>query len=142
MPKLSKLVKAVLGLPTTTKTLDGRPLPESVRGCKPVAVVHDRRLSAGIFEIPVKGKKSSGIYRIVTWRTYRHSATSKQWRSLPSGRSYMRKQVSHAERATTTLHADEIEPMLDLVNKLGDRFAQPTRPEWKPIGLFGHPDFD
>ena len=27
-------------------------------------------------------------------------------------------------RATTTLHADEIEPLLDMVAKLGDRFSK------------------
>ncbi len=102
MPKLRTLVQAVCGL-HTAKTLDGRPIPRSVNDWKSVAVVHDRRLSAGIFSKRRK-RKSPAVYRIVVWRTYRDKKAGK-------------------ERATTTLHADEIEPVLDLVAKLGDRFV-------------------
>ncbi len=102
MLKLKYLVKAVCGL-RTAKTLDGRPVPQSVNGWKSVAIVHDRRLSAGIFSKRRK-RKSPDVYRIVVWRTYRDKKAGK-------------------ERATTTLHADEIEPVLDLVAKLGDRFG-------------------
>ena len=122
MPKLKYLVKAVFGL-QRAKMLDGRPVPQSVNGCKAVALVHDRRLSAGIFELPRKRKKSPPVYRVVTWRTYRQSITKNERRSK-AGRAYTQKRVSHRERATTTLHADEIEPVLDLVAKLGDRFAR------------------
>ena len=101
--KLTSLAKAVFGLQRAT-TLDGRPVPQSVQKWRPAAVVHDRRLSAGIFSHRRK-KKSPAIYRLVVWRTYRDKKVGK-------------------ERATTTLHADEIEPVLDLVAKLGDRFAR------------------
>ncbi len=100
--KLTSLAKAVFGLQRAT-TLDGRPVPQSVNGWKSVAIVHDRRLSAGIFSKRRK-RKSPAVYRIVVWRTYRDKKAGK-------------------ERATTTLHADEIEPVLDLVAKLGDRFS-------------------
>ncbi len=101
--KLTSLAKAVFGLQRAT-TLDGRPVPQSVNGWKSVAIVHDRRLSAGIFSKRRK-RKSPAVYRIVVWRTYRDKKANK-------------------ERATTTLHADEIEPVLDLVAKLGDRFSR------------------
>ena len=106
MQGFRKLVKAVVGL-KTAKTLDGRPTPQSVQTWELAAVVHDRRLSAGIFSRR-RRKKSPAVYRIVVWRTYRDKKAAK-------------------ERATTTLHADEIEPVLDLVTKLGNRFALSER---------------
>ena len=94
------LFRAVIGLPNRT-TLDGRPLPSSLAGYTPVAVVHDRRLSAGIFEL--RRRKAAPLYRIVAWRTY----ADKQ---------------GH-ERATTSLHRDEIDPVLRLVDQCSRRLA-------------------
>lgn len=123
MPKLKYLARAVFGLPTKVTTLDGFPVPESVRGCKAIAVIHDRRLSAGIFELPRKKKKSPVSYRVVTWRTYRQSITRNE-RRFKAGRAYTEKRVSHRERATTSLHRDELDPMLDLLAKLGERLTR------------------
>jgi hypothetical protein len=100
MPSLRMLFRAVIGLPIRA-TLDGRPLPNTVAGYTPVAVVHDRRLSAGIFTL--SRRKSAPLYRLVAWRTY----TDKQGQ----------------ERATTSLHRDEIDPILRLLDQCGRRLA-------------------
>ena len=89
MQSLRMLFRAVIGLPTRT-TLDGRPLPSSLASYTPVAIAHDRRLSAGIFEL--RRRKAAPLYRIVAWRTY----ADKQ---------------GH-EQATMSLHRDEIDPAL------------------------------
>lgn len=100
MSTFRTLLKAVVGL-KTAHTLDGHPLPRIVEGCKPVAVAHDRRLSAGIFRVPGNGKRSSSRFKIVAWRTFQDSG-------------------GH-ERATTTLYRDEIDPILRLLQQCGDR---------------------
>ncbi len=85
--------------------IDGRPVPENLRSCKAVAVVHDRRLSAGIFEMPRKNRREVPRYRVVVWRTYRDGKTKR-------------------ERASTTLYRDEVDPALRLVAQCGDRFGK------------------
>ena len=95
------LFRAVIGLPNRATTLDGRPLPSSLAGYTPVAVAHDRRLSAGIFEL--RRRKGAPLYRIVTWRTY----ADKQ---------------GH-EQATMSLHRDEIDPALRLLEQCGRRLG-------------------
>jgi hypothetical protein len=100
MLSLRMLFRAVIGLPIRT-TLDGRPLPSSLAGYTATAVVHDRRLSAGIFEL--RRGKSAPLYRIVAWRTY----ADKQGR----------------ERATMSLHRDEIDPAIRLVEQCGRRLG-------------------
>ena len=98
----SYFLKRVCGLDVSHRH-DGRILPSSLRGCTPVVIVHDRRLSAGIFEMRRKRKRSNPVYRLVTWKTYR----------LRSG----------TECATTVLHRDEIDPALALLAKCGERMA-------------------
>ena len=98
MRKLSSLVRAVFGL-SGPSTLDGRPLPQSVRGWRAVVVVHDRRLSAGIFAL--RRRKSAGLYRIVAWRTYRGKTGN--------------------EQATSTLHRDELDPVSRLIQQCAER---------------------
>ena len=102
MSKLTSLIKAVCGL-RTERRLDGKLLPAAARDCKPLAVAHDRRLSAGIFAVRAKRSKDSPQYRLIAWRTYR-TRTGK-------------------ERATTLLYRDEIDPALALLAKCGDRLG-------------------
>ena len=94
------LFRAVVGLPTRA-TLDGRPLPSTLTSYTPVAVVHDRRLSAGIFEL--RRRRADPLYRVVAWRTY----ADRQGR----------------ERATMSLHRDEIDPVLRLLDQAGRRLG-------------------
>jgi len=101
-PRLTYLLKSVCGLPTS-RHIDGKLVPESLRRCKPIVTVHDRRLSAGIFELRRGRKSKNRVYRLVVWRTYR----------LRSG----------TERATTQLYRDEIEPALELLAKCGERMS-------------------
>jgi len=103
MSKLPRLFKAVCGLDSALR-FDGRLCPSAVKGWMPVAISHDRRLSAGIFTTRRRRRRrpsSSQRYRIVVWRTYRDRG----------GR----------ERATTLLYRDEIDPALSLISKCGDR---------------------
>ena len=101
--RLTYLFKSVCGI-RTSRHHDGRLLPSSLQGCTPVVIMHDRRLSAGIFELRRRKRKSSNpAYRLVAWKTYR----------LRSG----------TERATTVLHRDEIDPALALLAKCGERLA-------------------
>ncbi len=100
--RLTYLVKSVCGI-RTSRHHDGRLLPSSLKGCTPVVIIHDRRLSAGIFELRRKRKSSSPVYRLVAWKTFR----------LRSG----------TECATTVLHRDEIDPALALLAKCGERLA-------------------
>ena len=100
--RFTYLVKSVCGFRTSHRH-DGRLLPSSLKGCAPVVVVHDRRLSAGIFEPRRKRRSSNPVYRLVAWKTYR----------LRSG----------TERATTVLHRDEIDPAIALLAKSGERLA-------------------
>ena len=99
MFKLRHLLRAVIGLPTR-RTLDGRPMPAAVEDAKPVVVIHDRRLSAGIFAM--QRRKNAAIqYRIIAWRTY----ADRQGR----------------ERATMNLHRDEVDPVLRLLAECAQR---------------------
>lgn len=101
--RLTYLVKSVCGI-HTSQHHDGRLLPASLQGCTPVVIMHDRRISAGIFELRRRKRKSSNpVYHLVAWKTYR----------LRSG----------TERATTVLHRDEIDPALALLAKCGERLA-------------------
>lgn len=103
MSRLTYLFKSVCGL-STQRRLDGRLLPASAQGCKPVVIVHDRRLSAGVFEVRRRGRKSkTPLYRVAVWRTYR----------LRSG----------TERATTQLFRDELDPALALLAKCAERMS-------------------
>jgi hypothetical protein len=101
MFKFRDLLRAVIGLPTR-RTLDGRPLPVTVENAKPVVVVHDRRLSAGIFAVE-RRKNVPVHYRIVAWRTY----ADRQGR----------------ERATMNLHRDEVDPVLRLLAECTQRLS-------------------
>ena len=100
--RLTYLVKSVCGI-RTSHHHDGRLLPTSLHGCTPVVIMHDRRLSAGIFEMRRNRKSSSPVYRLVAWKTYRLSTGT--------------------ERATTVLHRDEIDPALALLARCGERLA-------------------
>jgi hypothetical protein len=102
MPKLSFLLKRVCGIPTA-RHHNGKLLPQSVHGCLPVVVMHDRRLSAGIFEVRSYRQSKAKVYRLAVWRTYQ----------LRSG----------TERATMQLHRDELDPALALLAKCGDRMS-------------------
>ncbi|MFN0019477.1 MAG: hypothetical protein ACKVP0_14550 [Pirellulaceae bacterium] len=88
-------VRSIIGLPAR-RTLDGRPVPPSVAASTPVAVVHDRRLSVGVFS--TQRKKGQPVqFRVVAWRTY----TDRQKK----------------ERATTSLHRDELDPVLHMLGE-------------------------
>jgi hypothetical protein len=102
MSNFINLVKALCGVDTRPR-FDGRLCPTAVKGWIPVALAHDRRLSAGIFKLRPRSRwrKAADQYRLVAWRTY----------SDRGGR----------ERATTFLHRDEIDPALNLLAKCGDR---------------------
>lgn len=104
MPKFTSLVKAVCGV--QNKTLNGKPLPQSVVGWTPTVVAHDRRLSAGIFE-KRRSRKAVPRYRIVVWRTYQD-------------------RKARQERATTTLFRDEIDPVIRLLVECAERLSR----EW------------
>lgn len=99
MSKLSTLFRAVIGLPLST-TVNGRALPRSLHGATPVVVVHDRRLSVGLF---ASGKSHKGVrqYKFVAWRTYTDKAGK--------------------EQASLSLHRDEIDPVLRLVRQCEER---------------------
>ncbi len=99
MFRFRHLLRAVIGL-STRPTPDGRALPAAVEGAKPVVVVHDRRLSAGIFA--TQRRKNAAIhYRIVAWRTYAD--------------------LQGNERATTNLHRDEVDPVLRILSECAQR---------------------
>ncbi len=100
MPKFGTLLRGVFGL-SRRATLDGRAFPDSLRGCTPVVVVHDRRLSAGIFALSRKRRKSGKLYRIVAWRTYRDKKGT--------------------ECASTALYRDELDPVLRLIQQCVER---------------------
>ena len=100
MLSIRMLFRAVVGLPIHAQ-LDGRPLPKTLAGYTPVAVAHDRRLSAGIFEL--RRRKAAPLYRVVAWRTY----ADRQGR----------------EQATMSLHRDEIDPALRLLEQCGRRLG-------------------
>jgi len=102
MPRFSDLLSGVCGF-EKKPALEGRACPRSLKGWKPVAVAHDRRLSAGVFmrKRPSSRAKNSALFRIVVWRTYRD----------PRGK----------ERASTFLHRDEVDPALALLAKCDDR---------------------
>ena len=104
MPVFKRLAKAVLGFDRAA-TLNGRPVPQSVRGLKAIAVAYDRRLGVGIFEMRRKNRRASCRYRLVVWRTYRDGKTKR-------------------ERASTTVFRDEIDPIVRLVAQCGDRFGK------------------
>jgi hypothetical protein len=87
-------VRMIIGLPTRQRTLDGRPMPQLSKGFSPVAVVHDRRLSVGVSSTTRKGRHAPQ-FRIVAWRTYT---------------GYDKK-----ERASVSLHRDELDPVLHLL---------------------------
>jgi hypothetical protein len=93
MRKLHQLFRRVLGLKVRT-TCDGRPLPAALEDAVPMVVVHDRRLTAGVFEHP-RRKGAPSHYRVVAWRTY----ADKRGR----------------EHATLSLHRDEVDPALRLL---------------------------
>ena len=99
MPKFSRLIRGVIGLNRRPKTLNGVPVPESLRGYKAVATASDRFLHVGIFACR---RKKTCVYRIVAWRTYRDRKTGKL-------------------RATTTLYRDQIDPLVRLVAQCGER---------------------
>jgi len=64
-----------------------------------VALAHDRRLSAGVFQSRQRSRwrKTPPLYHIVVWRTYRDRRGQ--------------------ERATTLLHRDEVDPALAILSK-------------------------
>ena len=94
-------VRSIIGLPTRC-TLNGRPVPASVSGCMPVTVVHDRRLSVGVFSTK-RRRGQAPQYRIVSWRTYTDRAKK--------------------ERATTSLHRDELDPVLRMLEECARRLS-------------------
>ena len=94
-------VRSIIGLPSR-RTLGGRPVPASVAQCRPVTVIHDRRLSVGVFAVQQRRGKEP-LYRVVAWRTY----TDRQKK----------------EHATTSLHRDEIDPVLRLVEECARRLS-------------------
>ena len=89
------VVRAVIGLPIKS-SLDGRPLPSMLGGCQPVVVVHDRRLSVGIF-MPRRQRNKAPQYRVVAWRTF----ADRQGK----------------ERASVNLHRDELDPVLSMMQE-------------------------
>lgn len=99
MTKLRSLFRAVVGL-SAPRTLDSRPLPSSAIGLQPVAVVHDRRLSAGVFAVPRK-KSKTPLYRLIVWRTYRDAKGK--------------------ESATVNLFRDEVDPAFRLMQQAVER---------------------
>jgi len=99
MSKFSTLLRAVIGLPLST-TVNGRAVPRSLHGATPVSVVHDRRLSVGLFVIR-RGRKGASLYKLVAWRTY----TDKTGK----------------EQASLSLYRDEIDPVLRLVQQCEQR---------------------
>ena len=99
MAKLKSLMKAVCGLTKPLRLSDGTAIPVSVEGWKPVAVVQDRRLCAGVF---AKGKRRrKPVYRVICWRTYRDR--------------------NGVEKASTVLFPDQVDPSLRLVSQLSER---------------------
>jgi hypothetical protein len=94
-------LRSIIGLPTR-RILDGRPVPSSVAQCTPVIVVHDRRLSVGVFSTR-RRRGRAPQYRIVSWRTY----TDRQKK----------------ERASTSLHRDEIDPVLRMLEECVRRLS-------------------
>lgn len=88
--------RMVIGLPVKSRTLDGRAMPSLGKGYTPVAVVHDRRLSVGVFSTRRKGSHAQQ-YRIVAWRTF--TGHDKK------------------ERASMNLHRDELDPVLHMLEE-------------------------
>ena len=113
MLSLRMLFRAVIGLPIRT-TLEGRPLPSSLAGYTATAVVHDRRLSAGIFEL--RGRVGAAV-------PHRRLAST-----------YADKQG--CEHATMSLHRDEIDPAIRLWNSAAGDWGRP--PERRPPFTSGH----
>ena len=99
---LPNLFKRVCGLPVS-RCVDGRPIPKSMRRSKPIAVLHDHRLSAGVFEQKSRMRGSKPKYRLVVWKTFK----------LRDG----------TEIATTSLYRDEIETAVTLLNKCNERMS-------------------
>jgi hypothetical protein len=99
MTKFTSLLKAVCGISTKPALSDGTPVPISLQGWEPLAVVQDRRLCGGVFMR--SGRSRMPSYRLVIWRTYR-DRTGK-------------------ENASTTLFRDQIDPALALMNLLAQR---------------------
>lgn len=99
MSKFSQLIKAVCGISSTFALGDGTPIPASLHGWQPVAVVQDRRLCAGVFLR--SRQRGKGTYRVVVWRTY--------------------KDRSGKENASASLYRDQVDPALALVAMLEKR---------------------
>lgn len=99
--QISYLLKRVCGLDPTRK-LDGRLIPDSLRHYKPVVVMHDRRISAGIFSPARRRRKSVPKFRVVAWRTY---------------------QIRGVEKTSMTLHRDELETAVSLMNRCSERLS-------------------
>lgn len=85
---------SIIGLSTKPTFVLGRPLPPGLKGYTAESVVHDRRLSAGIFSQTSRAKSKAKLYRLVVWKAYQE----------PGGRW----------RVSTSLFADEIDPALGL----------------------------
>jgi hypothetical protein len=79
-------------MPTRSPLLLGKPVPKQYRGLKPLAVAHDRRLTAAIFAVQ-KRTSSSSAFKIGLW---------KSWRDAKRGQWIM----------STTFYADELDPAL------------------------------
>jgi len=71
----------------------GKPVPQQFRRFKPLAVAHDRRLTAGIFAVPVK---QGPAFKLGLWKSWRDPKTNK-W------------------IVSTTFYADELDPALRLL---------------------------
>ena len=96
------LLKRVCGL-STTRRVDGKPLPKSLQYGKPIVVMHNHRLSAGVFELRARSRGAKPRYRIAVWKTF----------TLRSG----------TEIATTSLYRDEIESAVGLLSKCSERLS-------------------
>src|SRR5207244_2849253 len=104
--KLVPFLRAIIGLSSKTPLFLGRPVPPGMHSWQALAVVHDRRLSAGIFTKPAKSKTAGCVYCLVTWKSFQDKA----------GRWHV----------STALFPDEIDPALMLLQECRRRMAMTT----------------
>lgn len=97
MPRFLPFLRAIVGLSPKSHLLLGRPVPHHLLRWQVVTMVHDRRLSAGIFMQPSRSKTAGQQYCLATWKSYQDKTA--RW------------------HVTTSLFPDEIDPSLMLLQE-------------------------
>ncbi len=93
---MGNFFRLLVGLKPRQSFVLGRPVPPSVIRWQPLAVQHDRRISAGIFAQKSKSKTSPLVYRLVIWKAYQ----------MPKSTKWI---------VSTSLFPDEIDPAIRLM---------------------------